>query len=1597
MFLGRKNKGFELSKNRYIRKYFGMGFSILTFLVFVGVFIPYGRDPDGVQAITDLTEDATITFTTANALAEVSIMPTGAGSFATTSGNGDIRFSVTTDNYTGYNLAIRGTKTTIDDNTNNFNALESAVTAEQFAATANTQLNNRWGYKPNLYDSAANSNYYGLTTSNATLDTTSAPNSTAKSYTLSLGARADIQMPSGTYVNQNVVLECTANVVPTSSLTVNYGDHVTGVTIAGTSIPDGEVVTLTQGATYAISMTTEQGFTVADWDFSTGTVSSATSTSTNYTVSTSDTITLTAGASFDGPSIQNLSSSDCTTTARMVQDTRDDQLYKIKRLSDGNCWMMENLNLGATALTTDLTSSNTNLTTTITAATFNGWKQTTGVVNLNGGAYIPITGTDSVSANKYGTLYNYYAASAGTIGGMNISYDAVNDICPAGWRMPTGGSNGEYANLYTYYNSYNLMRASEANNGAAFSLSGAFLNSDPEAQDENGIYWTSTYANNSRWGETQEELTMSELYLTEPTTEPIVISDPTVYTDDIDGRYLGVSVRCIMRKPTHTLTVNYGTGVSNVTVNGVSVANGGTVTLEEGVTHPIKAFFEPYYDFTSWSATSGTLGSTSERFTSYKIGANNATLTINAATFTGEEMQDLDPAVCTTNETRVKDTRDGRIYTIKRFNDGNCWMVDNLSLGATAIATDLTSTNTNISTTVTASTFNGWRASTPSSNYSGGVVVPNEGLDHYTSTLNGVLYNYYAASGSTISGSSVSTNATYDICPAGWKLPSGGSGSDYERLVNSYSTYRIHAPTSLGGAAFGLAGYSTGTTITNKDAYGYYWSSTRSAATSMRYLSTAPQGTSYTYGANRRYSASIKCILDQKVITDLTYFQDFKNLTSDEQYEVLSSMSYNTTYELVDNRDNKTYQVAKLKDGNIWMTENLDLGRTTLSTDLTTTNTNLATGTITATSFNNWIKSFGTSNYLAAELIPLTTSNTSNNQDTDTTSGTAYGTLYNYCAASAGTICDSTSSNNAASDICPAGWRLPTGSNSGEFKALYDLTDYNTNAKMRAPIADGGAAFALAGSFSNSTPTGQGGGGVYWSSTWYYSSNMHHLSLNPSSVGAIGYGLRSNGYSVRCIMKKPTHTLTVSYGTGVSSVQVNGTTISNGSTISLEEDAAYSITMSAETGYSFSSWSATSGTIGSTNTQSTTYTISTSNATLTASASVNYYTCTKKYRLQNADSTYPSSYTTSGSEQVAYGSTCNYSQSMTDYVTQSTSGVMNSTSGITLYLELPRNTYTLTINKNATYISSVTGAGTYRWGQQVSISATASSGNEFTSWSQTSGTTGTFGSTTSASTTFTMGKGAATIYANGQASGPTISSLTYMQDFRNLSASDKTSVKNSMSYNTAYNLIDNRDNKSYAIAKLKDGNVWMAENLDLGRTTLTTDLTSSNTNLSTTISASTFNGWEKTSGYGSYIDGEFSKVFGTDATSNTAYGTVYNYCATSAGTICTEINSSNASYDICPAGWRLPTGGSSGEFQALYTQYSSYALMRAPIADGGAAFALAGTFYDYLCNQGTDGIYWSSTRKDDLFMYRLYINTSSAYPADDYDRYRRYSVRCVLK
>ncbi len=403
-------------------------------------------------------------------------------------------------------------------------------------------------------------------------------------------------------------------------------------------------------------------------------------------------------------------------------------------------------------------------------------------------------------------------------------------------------------------------------------------------------------------------------------------------------------------------------------------------------------------------------------------------------------------------------------------------------------------------------------------------------------------------------------------------------------------------------------------------------------------------------------------------------------------------------------------------------------------------------------------------------------------------------------------------------------------------------------------------------------------------------------------------------------------------------------------------------------------------------------------STVYAMWGVESYTQITKIRYQNADGTYPSTYTEVDSQSVKYGDAYSWSSTSIanfDSTTYSPASVpaYNVSGDHTNLVNIERNTSTITLTAGTGIDTvAVTGDGvktggtagttstaTVYYGGEVTITATPAANYDFENWTGDS-------TYTNNPETITNVSNALSLTANGI-------QAKVMQNFPSSECTATPTVA-----------IDNRDGQSYTIQRLADGKCWMMDNLNLGATTITaSSLDSTNTNVAVPVSVNdTFNTWKvaNSSTPTSLTTAAYTSVEGTDATSGTKYGSLYNFCAASAGTICSSSNSSNASYDICPAGWRLPTGGSSGEFQNLrnQTEYNSFAKMRASIANGGAAFALAGDFVrGSVTAVGTEGYYWSSTRSTTENMYGLFMMTNTWHSADNGTRTVGRSIRCVIE
>ncbi|MBR3122383.1 hypothetical protein IKF28_03000, partial [Candidatus Saccharibacteria bacterium] len=168
-------------------------------------------------------------------------------------------------------------------------------------------------------------------------------------------------------------------------------------------------------------------------------------------------------------------------------------------------------------------------------------------------------------------------------------------------------------------------------------------------------------------------------------------------------------------------------------------------------------------------------------------------------------------------------------------------------------------------------------------------------------------------------------------------------------------------------------------------------------------------------------------------------------------------------------------------------------------------------------------------------------------------------------------------------------------------------------------------------------------------------------------------------------------------------------------------------------------------------------------------------------------------------------------------------------------------------------------------------------------------------------------------------------------------------------------LTDTRDNQTYAIAKLADGNCWMIENLRLDNTAQLTTLNTNNslndgTNVTlkhnytdtetyNTLSATSnvaYNADTAPDGWCSAnsaacddqsrlrTDNTANRVsYASGATMSTganlySYGNYYNWYSATAGrgTYSFSTNNNSTAGDLCPTNWRLPKGGNKTRIES---------------------------------------------------------------------------------
>ena len=189
-------------------------------------------------------------------------------------------------------------------------------------------------------------------------------------------------------------------------------------------------------------------------------------------------------------------------------------------------------------------------------------------------------------------------------------------------------------------------------------------------------------------------------------------------------------------------------------------------------------------------------------------------------------MQEMTPLICANSAigatTTLTDTRDGEQYTVRKHEDGNCWMTQNLRLQGSKTLTPIDSDVTS-NYTLPASDINGYNELNLYANQ----------MYYAGDETNGAYYSWTAATAGTGTSSVTSGNAPSSVCPKGWKLPPNSGNGSYINFASAAGiTNSADGSNKIRSAPYNFpyAGYVDDGSLNGVGFGGYYWSRTAFSA-----------------------------------------------------------------------------------------------------------------------------------------------------------------------------------------------------------------------------------------------------------------------------------------------------------------------------------------------------------------------------------------------------------------------------------------------------------------------------------------------------------------------------------------------------------------------------------------------------------------------------------------------------------------------------------------------------------------------------------------------------------------------------------------------
>lgn len=260
-----------------------------------------------------------------------------------------------------------------------------------------------------------------------------------------------------------------------------------------------------------------------------------------------------------------------------------------------------------------------------------------------------------------------------------------------------------------------------------------------------------------------------------------------------------------------------------------------------------------------------------------------------------------------------------------------------------------------------------------------------------------------------------------------------------------------------------------------------------------------------------------------------------------------------------------------------------------------------------------------------------------------------------------------------------------------------------------------------------------------------------------------------------------------------------------------------------------------------------------------------------------------------------------------------------------------------------------------------------------------------------------------------------------------LSMQDVASWKNTLSFQQQIQVRDSRDGKVYWVSKLRNGEIWMTQNLDYDLSvTANQTLTSNTSDVKTTRTIVPQISWgANDAGIYYYEGGDIYYVNGKLNTSSLSYlaadsvnrhyaaGDYYSWMAATAGQGILDAVDAEIDESICPAGWRLPTPPTSYSTPYSYSLLKYYGKHDGYYDDGeDDADLIADYLYithagniDYLTYQlvyndesWNEGTYWTNKAYGENLAYMATFNEYGASVMSSLDYYNGgHNIRCVAR